>query len=51
MNITERSSKDDIITAALELTDDQAKRIETLTGQANALMILLGLTALWALLF
>jgi len=51
MNTTERSSKDDIITAALELTDDQARRIETLTGQANALLLLLCLTTCWALLF
>ena len=33
MNITERSSKDDIIGAACELTDSQQSRIELLEGQ------------------
>jgi hypothetical protein len=33
MNITERSSKDDIITASLELIDDKAARIERLEQQ------------------
>jgi hypothetical protein len=33
MNITERSSKDDIIGAACELADSQQSRIELLEGQ------------------
>jgi hypothetical protein len=33
MNITERSSKDDIIGAACELSDAQQSRIELLEGQ------------------
>lgn len=45
MNITQKSSKDDILTAAVELTDDQARRIEQLESQQCFLFIALGLLA------
>jgi hypothetical protein len=45
MNITERSSKPEIITAAMELTDDQAQRIEELETQQRWLFLGLGLLA------
>ena len=45
MNVTQRSSKDDILTAACELTDDQARRIEQLENQQRWLFIALGLLA------
>jgi hypothetical protein len=40
MNITERSSKDEIITASLELIDDKAARIEQLEQQQVLLIAL-----------
>jgi hypothetical protein len=50
MNITERSSKADIIDAAVELTSSQAEQIHALQQQQTVLLILLGiLTALWLL--
>ncbi len=45
MNVTQKSSKDDILTAACELTDDQARRIEQLESQRSCLFIALGLLA------
>lgn len=50
MNVTARSSKDEIITAALELTDSQARSISRLEQQQAVLLILLGLATVWALL-
>jgi hypothetical protein len=50
MNITERSSKADIIDAAVELTSSQAEQITALQQQQTLLLILLGITAsLWLL--
>lgn len=45
--ITERSSKADIITAALELTDSQASELATLRQRQT---ILLGLVAILTIL-
>lgn len=50
MNVTARSSKDDIITAAMELADSQSRRISTLEQQQRALLILLGIATIWSLL-
>ena len=41
MNITPRSSKDEVITAACELTDIQAAQIKDLKGKKNTLLFLL----------
>jgi hypothetical protein len=50
MNITERSSKADIIDAAVELTSTQAERIDALQQQQTILLIMLGaVTILWLL--
>ena len=50
MNITERSSKADIIDAAVELTSNQAEQINALQQQQTILLILLGILAsLWLL--
>lgn len=50
MNINERSSKADIIDAAVELTSTQAERIDALQQQQTILLILLGaVTILWLL--
>ena len=46
MNITERSSKADIIDAALELTDSQAERIAQLEQRQTVLWALCGLLTL-----
>ena len=43
--IDRRSSKDEILTAAIELTDDQAQRIKQLENQQYWLFIALGLLA------
>ena len=50
MNITARSSKADIIDAALELTESQAGQISELKQQQVLLLILLGFSALCQLL-
>lgn len=42
MNITERSSKAELITAALELTDLQASQINALQQRQALLLALLG---------
>lgn len=46
MNITERSPKAEIITAALEITDSQADRISELEQQQTALWVICGLLTL-----
>ena len=50
MNITERSPKGEIITAAVELVDHQANRISALEQRQTILLALLGLVAIWQLL-
>jgi hypothetical protein len=50
MNITMRSSKEDIATAAVELIDHQANRISALEQRQTILLALLGLVAIWQLL-
>ena len=50
MNITMRSSKEDIATAAVEIIDTQQERIDQLQQQQNVLWGLVALLAvLWAL--
>ncbi len=51
MNITAKSSKADIIDAAVELTDTQAERISVLEQELKTALWIAGLTAVWALLF
>ena len=48
--ITERSSKADIITAAVELTDHQQSQIETLQQRQTILLALLGILAILQLI-
>lgn len=50
MNINERSSKADIIDAAVELTSTQAEKISELQQQQTILLILLGVLTLCQLL-
>ena len=50
MNITERSSKADIIDAAVELTSTQAEKISELQQQQTILLIILGVLAICQLL-
>jgi hypothetical protein len=51
MNINERASKAEIISAAVELTDSQAQRIDELTEQRQLiLLVLLGVLAILQLL-
>lgn len=50
MNVTARSSKDEIITAAMELTDSQDRCIRRLEQQQAVLLALLGIATVWALL-
>ena len=50
MNVTARSSKDEIITAAMELTDNQDRCIRRLEQQQAVLLVLLGIATVWALL-
>lgn len=50
MNITARSSKDDVITAALELTDGQAQRIRELQQRQTVLWALVALLAVGCLM-
>jgi hypothetical protein len=50
MNITERSSKADIIDAAVELTEMQAEQISDLKQQQAIQLILLGILAFLQLL-
>jgi hypothetical protein len=48
--ITERSSKADIITAALEITDQQQGQIEALQQRQTILLALLGALAILQLI-
>ena len=48
--ITERSSKADIMTAALEITDQQQGQIETLQQRQTILLALLGALAILQLI-
>jgi hypothetical protein len=50
MQITERSPKAEIISAACELADHQADRISALEQRQTILLALLGLVAIWQLL-
>jgi len=50
MNINERSSKAEVLTAACELADYQANRISALEQRQTILLALLGLVAIWQLL-
>ena len=50
VNITERTSKPEIISAALELTDHQAATIERLQQQQRILWAALAALTAWALL-
>ena len=50
MNITGRSSKADIIDAAVELTEMQAEQISYLKQQQAVLLILLGVLTICQLL-
>lgn len=49
--ITERASKAEIISASLELTDQQAATIERLQQQSRILWAALALALAWQLLF
>lgn len=51
MNITERSSKADIIDAAIELTDSQSELITNLRQQQRSLIIALAVVATWSVIF
>ena len=50
MQITDRSSKPEIISAALELTDYQAATIERLQQQQRILFAAIAALAVWALI-
>lgn len=50
MNINERASKAEILSAAVELTDSQAEQIEALTEQRTVLFVLLGVLTILQLL-
>ena len=50
MNINERASKAEIISAAVELTDSQAQQIEELQQRQLILLALLGALAILQLL-
>ena len=50
MNINERTSKAEIISAAVELTDSQAQRIDELQQRQLILLALLGVLAVLQLL-
>jgi len=50
MNINERASKAEILSAAVELTDSQARQIEDLQQRQAILLALLGVLAILQLL-
>lgn len=50
MNINERASKAEILSAAVELTDNQAQQIEDLQQRQAILLALLGVLAILQLL-
>nr|BDD46747.1 hypothetical protein 18 [bacterium] len=49
-NITERSPKEELISAACECIDTQAQKISQLQQQQQILVVLAGLLFLWGLL-
>jgi len=49
--ITERSSKDEIIGSALELTDGQAVEIAKLRDQQRVLVLAVVILSAWIILF
>ena len=51
MNITQRSSKDEVISNACELVDQQETEIKTLKAQQQTLFYLLGGLTLITLIF
>ena len=51
MNITERSSKEDIITSSLEIIDTQEETINNLRSQTAILFWALGVVLIWNTLF
>ena len=51
MNITQRSSKDEVISNACELVDLQETEIKTLKGQQITLFYLLGGITVFTLIF
>ena len=51
MVITERSSKEDIIGSALELTDGQAAEIARLRDQQRVLVLAVVILSAWTILF
>lgn len=50
MNITMRSSKEDVATAAVEIIDTQQERIKELQQRQTVLLALVGLAAILQLL-
>lgn len=50
-DINARSSKEEVISAALELTDSQATTIATLKSQQSILWCLLTLSVIWSIVF
>ena len=51
MNITEKSTKDEIISASCEIIDSQAEKISRLEQQQTALFWVVGLISVWLILF
>lgn len=51
MQITEKSTKSEIIDSAVELIDTQAEELKTLQSQQKALVTLLVVTTAWSLIF
>ena len=51
MNITEKSSKDDIITGSIEVIDSQASEIDSLKGDRTALIFIASVVFIWGVLF
>lgn len=51
MNITEKSSKADIIDTAVEFIDTQQEQITTLQSQQRVLVYALSAVVIWSLLF
>ena len=51
MNITAKSSKEDIITGATEVIDTQQVQIDRLKDNQKALMVVIAFFATWAALF
>lgn len=51
MVITERSSKEEIIGSALELTDGQAAEIARLRDQQRVLLLAVAILSVWVIVF